>query len=300
MDAPLLIAGGAGLSTTLLMLGLVRPNPRALVRRRLFEVRGAREHQPGASFAERVLLPVVAAFGRTAASFMPGGIQRRIAARLDQAGVRVPTSRFITWWFAIGTLLPLTVFLLSVAVRGEPAPRSLLALAAWIVAGTALPWLWLRRRGYRRTFEIDRGLSDAMDLIVTNVESGVGLQAAMINVAQKYAGPIGREFSRTIREISLGRSSQDALDAMARRSGSRELALFARAISQAERNGLPVARVLRAQAEELRERRRQLARERANTFPLRITLLTVVFIFPTLFLLILGPVALGVAEHFGG
>lgn len=298
MDAALLIAAAAGLSTTLLVLGITRPSPRAVVQARLFAVREGAGRQPGESFAERILLPAVSAFGRTAASFMPGGIQRRIAARLEQAGMRVPPARFITWWAAIGALLPLAVFLLSVAVRGEPATRSLFALAAWVLAGTALPWLWLRRRAARRTRVIDRGLSDAIDLIVTNVESGVGLQAAMINVAQKFPGPIGLEFGRTIREISLGRSSQEALDAMARRNGSRELALFARAIAQAERNGIPIARVLRVQADELRERRRQLARERANTFPLRITLLSVLFMFPTLFLLILGPVMLDVADYF--
>lgn len=300
MSVSLLIAGGAGLSTTLLVLGLLRPSPRAAVLRRLFDPRQAQARPPGESFAERVLLPFVTVLGRTAASYLPGGLQRRLDARLEQAGMRIPVARFTTYWAAIGVLLPLTAFLVSVAVRGGAPPRSLVALVAWVVAGVALPWLWLRRRGARRTFEIDRALSDAMDLIVTNVESGVGLQAAMINVAQKYPAPLGPEFSRTIREISLGRSAQEALDAMARRSGSRELALFARAIAQAERNGLPVARVLRGQAEELRERRRQLARERANTFPLRITLLTVVFIFPTLFLLILGPVALGVAEYFRG
>jgi tight adherence protein C len=86
---------------------------------------------------------------------------------------------------------------------------------------------------------------------------------------------------------------------MARRTGSRDMQLFVRAIAQAERTGIPIANVLRGQAKELRERRRQLAREKANKIPLKITIPTVMFMFPTLFMLLLGPVILNALKLMG-
>jgi tight adherence protein C len=293
-----LLAAAAGCAVMLFVLGLVRPNPRSAVRRRLEELGQATPQRASDSLARRTFVPLGRRTGRWIGSYLPGGLRRRVAAQLDMAGRRISPGRFITWWAALGGLLPVFAVLATMAAGGEPTTRSLFALAAWAAAGTALPWMWLRRLARKRIHAIDRGLSDAMDLIVTNVEAGVGLQAALINVAQKSVGPIAEEFNRLIREVSLGRSNQEALDAMSRRSGSRELALLARSIAQAERNGIPIGRVLRSHAEELRERRRQLAREKANTLPLRITLLTVAFIFPTLFLLILGPVLLNVLSYF--
>lgn len=292
------LSGLAGLTVALFILGLARPNARSSVRERLERMGRIQPEAHGRSFAGRILLPMASKLGRGVSAFMPGGIRRRLVAHLETAGMHITTSRFLTWWLCVGAVLPCSLFLLRIATGGGVSGRGVLALGLWIAATMMLPWYWVRSRARRRTGEIDRGLSDAIDLIVTNVESGVGLQAALINVSQKYRGPIGVEFTRTIREIALGRSSQEALEAMGRRSGSREMALLARAVAQAERNGIPIARVLRAQADELRERRRQHARERANTFPIRITLLTVMFIFPSLFMLILGPVVLDVLDHF--
>jgi tight adherence protein C len=292
------LAGLAGLTVTLFILGLARPNSRSSVRERLERMGRLQPEARSQSFSGRILVPIASRLGEGISAFLPNGIRRRLAAHLETAGMHVTAERFLTWWTAIGVVLPSAMFLLRIVAGNGISGRAVLGLLCWISATMLLPWYWVRGRARRRTKEIDRGLSDAMDLIVTNVESGVGLQAALINVSQKYSGPIGFEFTRTIREIALGRSSQEALDAMGRRSGSREMALLARAVAQAERNGIPIARVLRAQADELRERRRQNARERANTFPLRITLLTVMFIFPSLFMLILGPVVLDVMDLF--
>ncbi len=136
-------------------------------------------------------------------------------------------------------------------------------------------------------------------MIVTCVESGLGLQAAMIRVAEHLDGAIALEFRQAAREVAMGRPRDETLTAMAERSGSRELRLLARAIIQAEQMGVSVGQVLRNQSRELRERRRQRAREKANMVPVKITIPTVLFIFPTLFLLMLGPVALNMFEFFG-
>lgn len=300
LTVPAILAAAAGVSTTLLVIGLVRPNRRSPVRERLEAMGQAPPERATTSLARRAFVPILFSGGEWLALHLPDRILRRLALSLERAGLHISLSRFLTWWAALVLLLPLALLLTMVATGSQITARSLLALATWSGLGLLLGWIWLQRRGRKRVDAIDHALPDAIDLIVTNVEAGVGLQAAIINVAQKSSGPVAEEFNRLVREISLGRSNQEALDAMARRSGSRELSLFARSIAQAERNGVPISRVLRSHAAELRERRQQQARERANTFPLRITLLTVVFMFPTLFLLILGPIVLGLVSYFQG
>ena len=148
--------------------------------------------------------------------------------------------------------------------------------------------------------EIERTLPDAMDLIVTNVEAGLGLQAAMLSVADRFEGPISVEFSRVVRDISIGRSREEALFDLASRTGVADMRLFAHAIAQAERTGISVGRVLRTHARENRERRQQRAREKAGKIPVKMTIPTAIFIFPTLLMIVLGPVALKAYEQFRG
>ncbi len=298
MSAPAVLAALAGLSVLLFTAGILRRSPAAAIRRRVHQLEEAEVAPEHRSFAERVLVPAGAALWGSVAAVMPGGLERRTARRLEAAGLRISVGRFMAAWLGFGQLLPVVAIALLFLLAPASMRALFLPLLAWLGAGVALPPYGVSRAAKRRIEVVEKTLSDAMDLIVTNVEAGVGLQAALINVAAKFHGPLSEELARAIREISLGRSRDEALEGMAKRTGSREMALFARAIAQAERNGVPIARVLRAQAAELRERRRQAARERANTFPLRITLLTVMFIFPTLFLLLLGPVALNVLDFF--
>lgn len=298
MAAPAIYAALAGLATFLLALGVLRRGPATMIRRRVHELEVTEVAPAQRSFAERVIIPMGTRVWETIASLLPRGLEQRLSSRLDAAGLRVSVGRFLAAWAGFGFVAPVLMMILVLILASSAFGTALIPLLAWLGGGVALPGFMVSRMARNRIEVIERSLSDAMDLIVTNVEAGVGLQAALINVTSKSKGPLTDELTRAIREISLGRSRDEALDAMARRTGSREMALFARAVAQAERNGVPIARVLRAQSSELRERRRQAARERANTFPLRITLLTVMFIFPTLFLLLLGPVALNVLDFF--
>ena len=299
MTAPTILAVLAGISVILFTAGVVRRGPAAMIRHRVHQLKEAEEVVPASrSFAERALAPAVAALLGPVGSLMPGGVERRTARQLEAAGLNILVGRFIALWVGLGLLVP-SILIALLFVVGTPSMRLLLLpLLGWLGAGVAAPSYWLSRAAKRRVELVEKTLSDAMDLIVTNVEAGVGLQSALINVAGKFHGPLSEELSRAMREISLGRPRDEALEGMATRTGSREVALFTRAVAQAERNGVPIGRVLRAQASELRERRRQAARERANTFPVRITLLSVMFIFPTLFLLLLGPVVLNVLDYF--
>jgi tight adherence protein C len=203
---------------------------------------------------------------------------------------------FLVLWAVLAFLAPTLLALFVVASKGSLSSMLIALILAFYGAGAYLPWYLLRRRAERRTRSIDRSLPDAIDLIVTSVESGIALQGAMLNVSRKFGGQIGSEFARVVTETSVGKSRPEALEAMAERTGSRDVRLFVRAVNQAEAMGISIGQVLRSQSAELRERRRQAAREQANKVPVKMTIPTVLFIFPTMFLLVIGPVALRAAD----
>ena len=162
------------------------------------------------------------------------------------------------------------------------------------------PRRWLQGKAAARTKSINKELPDAIDMIITSVEAGLGVQQAMATVAEKFKGPIGEEFGHVIAETNIGRPRSEALTDMAVRTGSRDVRLFVRAITQAEQMGISIGGVLRNQSSEIRERRRQEAMERAARIPVMMTIPTILLMLPTLFILILTPVCLNAMESFGG
>jgi tight adherence protein C len=294
---PSILAALAGISAMLLAIGIFRPNRSTAARRRLAELELQVADDPHAeSFARRVLAPVVARVAVFAGRMLPSGVMTDLAAKLEAAGMQVSAERFAVLWVGFAALAPTLCGLFLVSRGADLSSRLLGAMALWVLMGLIGPWLYVRGRATERVAVIDRSLPDVVDLIVTNIESGLGLQAAMLNVAGRFPGVIADEFSRVIRETSLGRPREEAIEAMATRIGSKDLKLFSRAVMQAERTGIPVGKVLRSQAIEIRRRRRQLAREKAGKMPVKMTILTVAFMFPTLFMLLLGPVVLNMME----
>ncbi len=295
---PLVIALLAGGAVGALVLGLGRPGSRQPQRRTLNFVGAARtrESDSDESFAVRVARPATAAIARRATSLLPSQLAAAVAARLRVAGWSMSAESYLLIWAASGLLLPTLLAILMLSSEGHPGTARVGLLLGWYAAGAYGPWYVLRRAADRRTKAVDRSLPDAIDLVVTSVESGIALQGAMLNVSRKFGGPIGEEFQSVITETSVGRPRAEALESMADRTGSRDVRTFVRAVNQAESMGISIASVLRNQAAELRERRRQAAREKANKVPVKMTIPTVLFIFPTMFLLVIGPVALRAAE----
>lgn len=296
-----LIAAMAGMTVAVLIVGMLRTNqPAVAAQRRMANLAEPSSNDPlSDSFVRRAMMPTVDWTVRAVTGLLPARIVGAVQRQLDLAGEPMSVQRFLVVWANSGLVLPLVVMLALVIANGEISRVIFFAFLLWVGIGTYVPWLLLRKAAQKRVKAIQKDLPDATDLVITNLEAGLGLQAALLTVSEKMAGPVAEEFGRAVRTINLGRSRAEAFMQMADRSGSSEMRLFARAVAQSEQTGIPIAHVLRNHARESRERRRQHAREQAAKVPVKMTLPTVLFMFPTIFLLILGPVIIYAVDLIG-
>lgn len=150
----------------------------------------------------------------------------------------------------------------------------------------------------KRQAMIELKLADTLDQVTISVEAGLGLEAALARVVETGDGPVAEEFGRMLQDIQLGMARSDALDELLERTDVRDLRHFVLALRQAERAGIPVAKVLRVQSAELREKRRQSAEERAQKIPVKIVGPLIMFILPALMTVLLGPAVIRVLREF--
>jgi tight adherence protein C len=164
--------------------------------------------------------------------------------------------------------------------------------------GYWLPDLLAYNAGLRRTEQIRRSLPDAIELLSLCVQSGMGFQGALAQVAEYQNGPVAQEFARVLREMQLGQSRRSALEGLARRSREEDLKRFVAAIAQADQLGIAVSGVLNEQAAELRSKRRDRAKEAAQKVPVKILLPVIACFLPGIFIIVLGPATLSLFRLF--
>jgi tight adherence protein C len=157
--------------------------------------------------------------------------------------------------------------------------------------------LTLKARGRKERIRAD--LPDALDLLAVSVEAGLGFDAALSRINEHMEGPLAEEFGLTLSEMRIGESRSEALKRLAERVDAQELSAFTRALVQADQLGTSLGRILRVQAADARLRRQAAAEERAMKAPIKMLFPTVLFIFPAMFLVILGPAILNVQKLFG-
>ena len=157
------------------------------------------------------------------------------------------------------------------------------------------------------TFKVDidstpllKGLPDAVDLLTISVESGLGFDAALQQVARNTEGPLADEFSRVLREMQIGQGRAQALRGLADRTEVADLRSFVTAMVQADSFGIPIANVLRIQSGEIRMKRRQAAEEKAQKVPVKITVPLIFCILPCLFIAVMGPAVIHIMDSFAG
>jgi tight adherence protein C len=181
-------------------------------------------------------------------------------------------------------------------VAGLESAVVFLLVAVGCVLGWVFPGYYLDRRARGRRESISADLPEALDLLAVCVEAGLGLFGAIQRLVESNDSPLADEFALVLTELRVGESSERALKRMAKRVNSPEVTSFARAIIQGEQLGLSLARTLRNLADDARKRRRAIAEERAAKAPVKMLFPAALFIFPTLFIVILGPAVLELSK----
>jgi tight adherence protein C len=254
----------------------------------------------GRSFADRVLWPALRALGRAVASSTPAARLDALHAKLLHAGLSASIrAEEMLALFVLSSAGSVALVAVWVVAAGPPARLALLGAVVLVVAGTCAPRAWLERRVTERKEQVFKDLPDALDLMTIAMEAGVGFDGAIKIVTEHLGGPLGEELTRTLTEMELGRTRREALQNLKRRTDVPELTGVIVALLQADALGMPVSRVLRVQATEMRAKRRQWAREKAGKLPVKILFPLVVFIFPPVMVIIIGPVVSDITRMFG-
>jgi tight adherence protein C len=250
-------------------------------------------------FGERILEPMRRRALRVGRRLTGADSADRLRRKLDLAGNpagwtvdRVVSAKVLC------TCLGLSVALATSLVLGVSVPVRVAMLGIGAALGWFGPNLYLYQRTYERTERMQRELPDAIDLLTICVESGLGFDAAIQQVARSTDGPLADEFHRLIHEMQIGKSRGEALRALSDRSNVPDVRSFVGAMAQADAFGIPVAQVLRTQSHEMRVRRRQRAEQRAQQVPVKITVPLIFCILPCLFIAVIGPAGIKIMGTF--
>lgn len=250
-------------------------------------------------FAERVIAPLGDRLVKTGRRIVRADTAKKLQYRLNIAGN--PPAWDINRIIGL-KVLGMAVFgaLSFLYLLGGDWPLYRVLVASGLVAalGYVLPNMLLHNAGQKREKQMRNGLPDAMDLLTISVEAGLGFDAAVARVARSSDGPLAQEFARLLQEMQIGVGRSAAMRAMAERTSLPDLKSFCLAMVQADSLGIPIARVLRIQSSEMRAKRRQRAEEKAQQVPVRIMIPLVLFILPCLFIVILGPAGIQIAQTF--
>jgi tight adherence protein C len=196
-------------------------------------------------------------------------------------------------------LVAATLGLLYVTFGNRTMLTILIAVGVTVL-GYFLPELLLYNRAQKRNEQINLELADTLDQMTISVEAGLGFESAMAQAARNGTGPLSEELIRTLQDIEMGRTRRDAYEALAERTTVENLQRFVRAVVQADKNGIPVADVLRVQAGEMRLKRRQRAEEKAMQIPVKVIFPLLLCILPALMIVVMGPAAMDIVKMFRG
>jgi tight adherence protein C len=247
-------------------------------------------------FRERALAPFISSVARIMLRVNPKTTTDVVAARLMAAGMRKTSPTGFIAARGIFAGLGVVIGLMFGAAAGGPV--ALLFPLGFGFVGFVGPNFILSSKIRKRQASVAAELPDALDLLSVSVEAGLGFDGAVQKLTEHMDGPLIEEFELALGEIRIGEGRQEALKKMSERSASPEMASFVRAIIQADQLGISLGRILRIQAADSRLKRQLLAEEKAMKAPIKMLFPTVLFIFPAMFIVILGPAFLNLAKIF--
>lgn len=255
------------------------------------------EQELSKPFKERVLTPIAGQMSSYITRLAPASIKKMVAERLALAGGfgDLGVGDFLLLCTILTFVLPGVVA--GLAVAGHlPGGRILALVILALPIGLLLPFALLSKKIAYRKLSIQRDLPDVLDLLTVSVEAGLSFDGALAKLSEKMKGALVDEFIRVLQEIRMGISRRDALTAMSLRCDVPDVSLFTTSLVQADQLGVSIGNVLRVQSISMREKRRQRAEEKAMKAPIKMMLPLVVFIFPTIFIVLLGPALIRIME----
>jgi len=301
--AELLVAFAAGAAILLIFMALasrpaVDPVKARLTQLGAGQARNLEELELQQPFFERTIRPIAGRLSGSASRLTSPGGDSRTAKRLALAGN--PGDLTASDWLGMKIIVAAVaagVGLLIAAIFGAPLTPIVLFGVIGLIIGYLAPEFWLGRQIGKRQSLILRMIPDSLDLLPISVRAGLGFDAALAKVVEKLKGPLSDEFRRALAEVRLGRQRRDALRDIIPRTEVQPLTNFIGAIIQAEQLGVSISKVLEVQSQQLRIERRQRAEEMAAKAPIKMLFPLVGCIFPSLFIVILGPAVILIVQN---
>lgn len=306
MTLPLILAVVAAAAVLLIFLGLAGAKSADPVQARLtqlgsMQTRSLEEIELQQPFFERTVRPLALRLSGVGKRFTSKKKVGRTEQRLTMAGnpADLRTVDFLGLKAVVALGVGGVLFLVLGLLLGN-LPLGFVGAGVGAVIGFMAPDFWLSRRIKKRRKAILRAVPDALDLLTISVKAGLGFDGALGKVVEKTKGPLSDEFKRALAEIRVGKSRRDALRDIMGRTDVPALSNFIGAIIQAEQLGVSISKVLQVQSEQLRIERRQRAEEAANKAPIKMLFPLVGCIFPSMFIVILGPAIILILVNLGG
>jgi tight adherence protein C len=252
-----------------------------------------RDEDMDPSLSRRLLSPIWTKLIERMEVMTPRGWKVAEQKRLNQSGMlgKMTMGEWLSWRFVslVGGLILAFFIGWSMTGLAKIWVGGLLIFMGWY-----FPIYHLKKKAAERQKQITRSLPDVLDLLTVSVEAGLGFDAAVAKVVEKTDGALAEEFGKTLQEIRMGKGRRDALKDLGRRTGNADLLGFVSSIVQADQLGVSIGNVLRIQSEDLRGRRKARAEEQAMKAPIKILFPLIMFIFPSIFIIILGPAVLSI------
>jgi tight adherence protein C len=296
-----LVGGGI----LLLFVGLASGSPVDPVQARLTQLgsvqaRNLEELELQQPFSERTLRPLIARLSKMSSRLGSASSTENAERRLAMAGN--PGDLRVSDWLGVKMLVGIAIAAIAFLVFGLLIGGVVVGLFLGLVGfgiGFLIPEFWLGRRIKARQKLILKMIPDTLDLLTISVRAGLGFDGALAKVVEKLPGPLTDEFRRALAEVRVGKARRDALRDMVPRTHVQPLSNFIGAIIQAEQLGVSISKVLQVQSEQLRIERRQRAEEQAARAPIKMLFPLVGCIFPSLFIVILGPAIISIIKTMG-
>ncbi len=251
-------------------------------------------------FRDRIVRPLMGSMGKLVSSFTPAKSKERQRRNLQMAGNPngLDVGSFNALKLVASVILGGMVFFLCF-ISKQSIGIMIIGTALMALLGFLIPAYWLGGKIRKRKKLVFRALPDAIDLLTISVEAGLGFDQALQRVTEKWDNDLSREFTRVLSEQRVGKPRREALREMAYRCDVQELSIFVASIIQADQLGVSLAKVLRIQADQMRIRRRQMAEEMAHKAPIKMLFPMVFLIFPSIYIVILGPAVPTIASSMG-